>query len=165
MPDFDFSNLAGLLRRSVNDSAVRAFLGPAISHLTRDEYYGSIDFKGDGVETVFKEAPWVVPKTEISDPKDLYLSAFHLHRAGHDGYGGYAGQLQNGVRLGDAEAEVVGKLGQPAAAGGGGMSSVLKTKIPRWLKYPVGDAILHLQFDADDKIEMATLHVPDLKAA
>jgi len=165
MPNFEFSTLVSLLRRPAKDREVLAFFGPAISSLTRDEYYGSIDFMSDGVEAVFKEAPWVAPKAEITDAKDLYVSAFHLHREGHDGYAGYVGDLPHGARLNDSEAELVRKLGQPTAAGGGGMSAVLKRPIARWIKYSIGDAVLNIQFDADGRAEMATLFAPDQKTS
>lgn len=161
--DFELPDLAGLLRRSENDSEVRNVLGSEISNIVRDEYYGSIELKSDGVEVVFKEAPWVVPQVDIVDPKRLYLSAFHLHREGHDGYSGYPGQFPNGVGLGDPEGEVLRKMGRPAATGGGGMSSVMKRPIPRWLQYPVGDAVLHFQLTPDGHVEMATLYAPDIK--
>jgi hypothetical protein len=155
--DFEIHDLVRLLRRSEKDSDVQNAFGQAISNIVRDEYYGSIELKNDGLEAVFKEATWMVPEAAVVDPKDLYLAAFHLHRDGHEGYSGYAGQLPNGVALGDPEGEVVRKMGQPAATGGGGMSSVLKRAIPRWLEYPIDDAYLHFQLAPDGRVEMASL--------
>lgn len=164
MPEFNIPDMAGLLRLSANDPVVMNFFGATISNIVRDEYYGSIELPDDGVEAVFKEAPWLIPASEVVDPKALHVSAFHLHRAGHDGYSGYSGRLPNGVVLGDSEADVIGKMGSPSATGGGGMSSVLKRPIPRWLKYPIGEAILNFQMSPGGELEMATLFAPDIVA-
>ena len=160
---FEFAEIVKLLHRSENDREVRNFFGQAMSSIERDEYYGSLEFKPEGVEAVFREAPWVVPATEITDPKVLHVSAFHLHRKGHEGYSGYSGQLPNRVVLGDTEAEIVRKMGQPAVTGGGGMSAVLKRSIPRWLRYTLGDANLQFQLDSNGRVEMATLSAPDVR--
>jgi hypothetical protein len=123
----------------------------------RNEYYGSLEFKSDGVDVVFKEAPWVLPPEEVVDPKELYLAAFHLHREGHEGYSGYSGQLPNGVALDDPEDEVLRKIGLPHSSGGGGMSKLLKRPIPRWFRYALGDSFLHFQLDATGRVDMVTL--------
>jgi hypothetical protein len=159
--NFDFVQLVKLLRRSSNDLQVRNFFGQAISNIERDEYYGSLEFKTEGVEVVFREAPWVLPPAEITDPRELYLSGFHFHREGHDGYAGYSGQLPNGVAWDDVEAEIVRKMGPPSASSGGGMRPVLKRPMPRWLRYSLGDANLQFRFDAEDRLEMLTLFAPD----
>jgi hypothetical protein len=75
---FGFEQLVCLLGRSENDPIVRSFFGNEITAIDRDEYYGSLEFKPEGVGVVFKEAPWVVPSEEIADPKELYVAAFHL---------------------------------------------------------------------------------------
>jgi hypothetical protein len=71
---FSFEQLVSLLGRSENDPAVRNFFGHEISNIDRDEYYGSLEFKPEGVDVVFLEAPWVVPSEEITDPKVLYIA-------------------------------------------------------------------------------------------
>jgi hypothetical protein len=152
-----------MLRRSINDPEVQEFLGSTIDKVARDEYYGSIEFKSDGVEIVFKEAPWVIPIEKIDDKTELFISAFHFHRSGHDNYSGYLGKMQNGVALGDSDTTIELKLGLPAAVGGGSMSSVLKRMVPRWLQYPVGEAIVNFQLDSNNKSELATLYAPDQK--
>src|SRR6476469_9299279 len=115
---FDFSKLVALLGRSENDPAVRNFFGKQMSDIERDEFYGTLDFKPEGIDIVFQEAPWVVPSENITDPKELYLTAFHLHGDGHEGYEGYSGQLPNGLAFGDSEAEVLRKMGLPVKIGG-----------------------------------------------
>jgi hypothetical protein len=114
---FSFEQLVSLLGRSENDPAVRNFFGHEISNIDRDEYYGSLEFKPEGVDVVFLEAPWVVPSEEITDPKVLYIAAFHLHREGHEGFAGYSGQLPNHVALGDSEIELLRRMGEPIRRG------------------------------------------------
>ncbi len=156
-PRFDLAAIAELLRRSENDPLVRNFFGQAMSRIERDEYYGSLEFKPEGVDVVFHEAPWVVPSEEMTDPKELYVAGFHLHREGHEGYAGYSGQLPNGVALGDAEDEVLRKMGPSVHSRGGGMSKLLKGPIPYWFRYAFGNGFLHFQLDASGRIEMVTL--------
>jgi hypothetical protein len=160
---FEFAELVKLLRHPENDPEVRNFFGQTLSSIERDEYYGSLEFKTEGVEAVFREAPWVVPPTEITDPKMLHLAAFHLHRDGHDGYSGYSGQLPSKTAFGDTEAELIRNMGEPIVIGGGGMSTVMKRPIPRWLRYTLGDANLQFQMDTHGRVEMATLSTPDIQ--
>jgi hypothetical protein len=122
---FEFAAIVKLLRRSENDPDVRNFFGQAMSRIERDEYSGYLEFKPEGVDVIFEEAPWVVPTEAIADPKQLYVAAFHLHRSGHEGYTGYSGQLPNGLALGDSEGEVLRKMGRPLETGGGGVSKLL----------------------------------------
>jgi hypothetical protein len=162
---FEFKKIVNLLGRSENDSEVKSFFGRQMYDIERDEFYGSLEFKPEGVDVVFQEAPWVVPTEEITDPKELYLAAFHLHRDGHEGYAGYSNRLPNGLALSDSEVEVLRKMGQPVKTGGGGMSRVLKGTVPRWFLFPLGDAILHIQFDANGRVELVTPRTPDIKLA
>src|SRR5262249_16229496 len=134
--------------------------GQEVSNINRDEYYGSLEFKPEGVDVVFQEAPWVLPPEKITDPKELYLAAFHFHREGHEGFSGYSGRLPHDICLGDSEADVLRKMGEPSKIGGGGLIPVLKRPAPRWFWYPLGSAILHLQFDQDGRVDMATLQTP-----
>jgi hypothetical protein len=160
----DVAHLASLLRRPVNDDLVVNSLGPLIFKIRRSAYYGFLALESDGVDVVFNEAPWVISEAEIVDPKRLYLCAFHLHRAGHSGYSQYVGKLPRGIAFGDSKTDLLKKMGDPFATGGGGMSSVPpKLLIPRWLKYEFGEAILHLQLDGDERIEMITLMTPEVR--
>jgi len=134
---FSFEQLVFLLGRSENDPVVRNFFGHEMSNIDCDEYYGSLEFKSEGVGVVFQEAPWVVPTETIIDPKVLYVAAFHLHREGHEGFAEYSGHLPNGLAVGDSEAELLRRMGEPLRRGGGGTSSVLKRSIPRWFWFAV----------------------------
>jgi hypothetical protein len=154
-----FQHLLGLLRRRVDDPRVEGLIGADRSIIDRDEYYGSVEFQDQGVELVLKEAPWVIPPDEFSDAKDLFVAGFHFHREGHDDYNEYRGHLPGGVLFGDTEEAVCHKLGEPSASGGGGISQVLKSPMPRWVQYKIDDSLLRFQLDADSKVEMATLFV------
>lgn len=160
-PKFELNKLVTLLRCSEKDPEIRNFFGQQVSNIEHDEYYGSLSFKPEGVEVVFKEAPWVLPSDEVTDPKELFLVAFHLHREGHDEYAGYSGHLPNGVVMGDTEAEVLRKMGQPSQRGGGNMMPVVNRPVARWLRYPFGDATLRFQLDQNGRVEMATLSTPN----
>ena len=83
-PKLEFAIILELLRRSENDPKVRNFFGQAISRIERDERHGSLEFKSEGVDVVFKET-WVRSSDAVVDPRELYLAAFHLHREGHEG--------------------------------------------------------------------------------
>jgi hypothetical protein len=120
--------------------------------------HGTLEFMLEGVEVVFQEAPWVVPPEMMSDTRELWLAAFHLHREGHDGFAGYSGNLPNGVALGDSETELLRKMGEPIKKGGGFIDRALKLPIPRWFCFALGEAILHLQLDPMGRIDMATIH-------
>ena len=160
---FSFEQLISLLGHSENDPVIRNFFQHELSNIDRDEYYGLLEFKPDGVDVVFKEAPWVVHSDRITDPKLLYLAAFHLYRGGYEGFAGYSGKLPNGVVLGDSETELLRKMGEPMRIGGGGMNPLMKRQIPRWFWFAVGEAILHFQLDSDGRIDMATLQMPEIK--
>lgn len=161
----EFERLRPLLRRRADDVEVTDLIGQDTSIIKRDEYYGSVEFRDIGIEFVFKEAPWVVPVTEIFDPKALHVCAFHFHREGHEGHSEYSGHLPGGVAFNDSEVEILRKLGRALSTGGGGMSSVLKRRVPRWLRYSIGDAILQFQLDGNGRMEMVTLYTEDLRSA
>lgn len=154
---FDLTTLINLLCHSENDPEVRKYFGKQMSNVRRDEYYGWLELKPEGVEVVFNEVPCVMPSGKFVDPKELYLIAFHLHRDGHEGYARYAGNLPNGVTFGDSESEVVRKLGEPLERGGGNIFPVLNRPVPNWSRYAVGDAALRFQFDQNRRLEMATV--------
>lgn len=160
--EFDFEHLLMLLGRSENDSEVEMFLGDAKSKIKRDEYYGTLEFRHQGVGVVFQEATWVIPPEQVRDPKELYLAAFHFHSPGHEGFMGYSGQFPNSLAFGDSEAEVVHKMGKPVRIGGGEMSRLLGG-IPRWFWYPLGRTILHVQFNPKLCTEMITIRLPEIK--
>ena len=162
----EFTYLAELLGLPLSNERIVTLLGPHVFRIGRDAYYGSISSKSEGVDIVFQEAPWVLPPEQIVDEKALHLSAFHFHREGHEGHAGYAGALPNNLLFGDQEARLRRKMGEPLLTGGGGVSTLrpgAEWLIPRWIKYAIGDNILHLQLDPDGQLEMATLMTPDVR--
>ncbi|MEW6306012.1 MAG: hypothetical protein AB1705_21255 [Verrucomicrobiota bacterium] len=158
---FDFERLRSLLRKPADAPDVRDLIEREPSQIERTAYLGYVAFQEHGVSVMFVEASRAIPKKEIADPKALYLSAFHLHRHSHEGHSQYLGKLPGGVAFDDSATEVISKLGQPIATGGGGMSTVLKKPIPRWMRYPIGEAFFQFQLDASMRVEMVTLYVPD----
>jgi len=162
---FDFEKLPKFLRRRANEADVQALVECEPDKIERFEDVGFVAFQEHGVSVMFVEASRAIPKNEITDPKALYLSAFHLHRHNHEGHTQYSGKFPGGVAFGDSAAEVISKLGEPMATGGGGMSTVLKKPIPRWMRYPIGEACFQFQLDENMKVELVTLYVPDQKPA
>lgn len=158
--DFSIPDLAELLGLPPSHEKIVTFFGPHVFKVERDAYYGFIERPSEGVDIVFQGAPWVLPASQIIDEKALHLTAFHFHREGHEKYAGYAGPLPNGIAFNDSESELRRKMGEPFATGGGGFTTLPKLPIPRWLKYSVGDNILHIQIDSDGRLEMVTLMSP-----
>jgi len=159
----DLPTLANLLRRSESDKAISDFFGEQITLMKREEYYGWLELKSQGVDVVFNEAPWVLPPEQVSDPRELYLIAFHFHRQGHEGYAEYNGELPSGVTLGDTEADVLRKMGDPITRDGGNAFPVLNRPVPYWFQYSFRGAVLRFQFDPDRRLEMATLQASGIK--
>lgn len=159
---FDFEKLLGFLRKPASDPTVIDLIECEPDQIERSAYLGYVVFKEYGVSVMFVEASKVLPKHQLDDPRALYVSAFHLHRQNHDGHAEYLGNLPGGAKFGDTVTDVITKLGQPIATGGGGVSVVLKKPIPRWLRYPIGEAFFQFQLDETMQVEMVTLYVPDL---
>jgi hypothetical protein len=55
---------------------VRRFFGSVISTITKEEYYGSLEFKTEGIHVVFQEAPWVIPPEESVIPRSYIWLLF-----------------------------------------------------------------------------------------
>lgn len=149
--------LKDLLERPATDPDVLEVIGQA-GPIKRSSDHGFVELKNAGVSMMFKEARSFLPPEKIVDPEALYVSALHLHRKKHEGYAEYRNRLPSGLVFGDSEAEVVRKLGEPEARGGGGLSSILNRPIARWVRYRWNDCALHLQLDANNRVEMATLY-------
>ncbi len=165
-PPSDWSTLADLLRRPPSDQLVLDFFGPAIVEVNRSGDFNYVEFKGEGLEVVLGAAARVVPASEIADPQELRLIAFHLHRADHEGYSAYRGALPGGVTWDDEEWSVLRTLGAPASSGGGGVSTTEPGGwIPYWIKYQIGSNTLRFQSDRRGFVEMVTLMAPDVRLA
>lgn len=153
----DVEDLCSLFRRPATDEAVADLIGEPTS-IKRAADQGYVELKGLGVSVMFKEARLVLPHAELTDPNMLVVSAVHLHRKRHEGYAAYEGRLPGGIAFGDKEKDVLEKMGEPEARGGGGISSVLHRPIPRWLRYSLDDSALHVQMDANGRVEMVTMY-------
>ncbi len=164
-PLLDWSTLVSLLRRPLDDPLVIDFLGAAIAGLDRSSDVSYVEFKTAGLEVVLGAAVRAVPASEIADPQELRLIAFHLHRAGHEGYSAYRGELPGGAALEDEEWTVLRKLGAPASSGGGVRAVQPGGWIPYWIKYQIGSNALRFQSDRKGYVEMVTLQVPDVRLA
>lgn len=156
---FDFECLPKLLNKQVEEPDVKALIESSPDVMDRFENAGFLEFKHRGVSVMFREAT-IEGRGSAQVEPPMLLNAFHLHREGHEEYSQYKGTLPGGVEFGDSVESVISKLGAPIATGGGGMSAVLKTPIPRWMRYNVDSAWLQFQFDDHMKVEMATLFTP-----
>lgn len=154
---FRFEMLLRLLGRRADDVEVLGLIGSDSSIIERHEYLGFVDFKSSGVSVILREASHIQSSEKLLDPKMLHVFGFHLYQSGYEGYIEYGGVLPGGIGFGDSEIEVIRKLGQPLAMGGGGISSVLGRPIPRWLRYGIKGAILQLQLDPAGSVQMVTV--------
>ena len=158
--NMSMQRLASLLRRRSDDPSVLSLLGAGTT-VERVEHLGYAQLTKLGVSVMFAEAPYVLPPAEIHDERSLYLNCFHLHSEGHEGYSKYPESLPSGIAFGDSGDEIVAKLGYPTETGGGGLSEISRTPIPRWLRYASGESIMQFQLDEAGNLQMVSLYVPD----
>jgi hypothetical protein len=157
-----FNILRKLLKKPATDPGVAAFTSGGSNELERSANRAYVALKGLGISFAFIEAAWIDPQTAICRPRELYVRAIHLYREGHEGYKQYANRLPLGIYFGDSNQELLRKLGNPIASGGGKPSSILLgTAIPRWTKYAFGEDALHLELDANGNLQMLTIQAPD----
>jgi hypothetical protein len=154
----DFSTLRSLLGRGADDPEVINVI-ESTEHIRRASYLGYVELKDKGVAVMFAADT----AAEEEPVQSLHVSAFHLHRKGHDGYAQYSGELPSKVAFNDQETDVLKKLGKPVESGGGEKSSFFKRPVPRWLRYSIGNVVVHLQLDAKARIEMVTLYPANAK--
>src|SRR6266436_197135 len=155
---FSFEHLSGLLRMPADQLEVVELIERPPEHIKIFTYQCYVEFKAHGISVMFKQAPCVIPSSEVTNPEALYLDAFHLHRQDHEGYSQYRGALPGGVAFGDSLEQIVRKLGEPVTTGGGGASIILKKPVPYWVRYSLGpNECIQFQFDDDGNMEMATL--------
>src|SRR5437870_3282199 len=103
---FDFQTLPSLLGRRADDPRVIALIGGGPDRIETFAQVGYVAFKEQGVSVMFREAGWLFRPSELRDPRDLHLSGFHFHRAGHDGHSEYSGQFPGGVCFGDTSLQI-----------------------------------------------------------
>jgi hypothetical protein len=139
--------LVNLLGRWLDDSELRRFirdLGESPSVLEEEDgtYY---EFPSAGLAILFDVNPRV--------------KAIYLHREGHDNYRGFGGALPQNLSFGKSRKDVMKLLGAPSQQGGG-KSSLLYARVPKWVRYDYGDYSLHAQFSPDEKLSLVTVMVP-----
>jgi hypothetical protein len=159
--DLAVPRLADLLGRPASDREVVGLIGGDLNRIERVEHLGYVERKDIGISVMFAEAPHVIPSGRISDATALHLSCFHLHRDGHEGHAQYAGDIPGRVHFGDRREEIVRKLGEPLSTGGGGLSAIDNQPIPRWMRYSLATSILQFELDAEDRMQMISLYLPD----
>lgn len=162
---WDLPTMVACLRLPAGSDSLLQRLALDSLDVERSGHYGFAEFREVGVSVVFKQAPWVLPAAEVRDPDELRLVAFHLHGQGHDGYEEYSGALPGDVFFGESRERVLLKLGAPNASGGGGISAVLGTQLPLWVRYDKVNYSLQVQFNAVGDAEMLTVFVPDVPLA
>ena len=148
-----------LLGLSIENDEVRACFGSAIASLTRDEYYGAVEFKNEGVEVVLKEAPWVLSPKEVINAEILHVAAFLLHGESHEGYHAFKGELPLAVAFGDTLEYIERTLGVPEKAGGGEFSKLFRSDVPQWIRYWQADHFIRFQFSSAHRLEMVSIFI------
>jgi hypothetical protein len=159
--NIDLDTMISHLQQPIDSPQLRQAYGDSIEGIERSAHYGFVQFQTEGISVIFKEAPWVIPKEQITDPLKLYLSAFHLHVAGHEGYQQFKGKLPHSIHFGDSKARVLELCGEPLATGGGMLSKLLNKKTPSWVKYKRKGHVEHYQFNSLDQLELVTVFVED----
>jgi hypothetical protein len=158
-----FEQFAACLRKPLESCSIPGlFDGPTVK-VERSAYMGFVEFQAHGVEMILKEAPWVIPAAQITDPSTLYVAAFHFHSRGYEGYQQYSGDFPLGLAFGDDEKAVRAKLGQSIVAGGGNFSPTLGKRISPWLRTDYAGALLQAQFNDNGRVDQITLSVEDLQ--
>jgi hypothetical protein len=159
--DPSIARLAELLGRPASDREVIELIGGDASVIERSEHLGYVVRKDLGISIMFAKAPYVLPSSQFSDADALHVSCFHLHREGHEGHAQYAGHIPERICFGDRLDDIVTKLGKPVAIGGGGVSAIVHEAVPRWMRYSFAASILQLELDAEDRMQMISLYLPD----
>jgi len=155
--NLDLATMTNLLGQVADEKTIQGVLGVGLSQIERDEHYGSLVFKDDGIDVVLKEGLWILHSNDPSREKSLHIVAFHLHREGHEGFAMFRGALPGQVAFGDTQEFVEAKLGSPDNTGGGGFSKTLGKMLPKWIRYRYDRYLAHFQFDAANRLEMVTV--------
>jgi hypothetical protein len=128
--------LAQLLGKRIDDPQVEQFvrgLGPVeadddVDDEDDDESYHS--YPSGGVSLLVGN--------------DTVVRAIFLYPQGRDGFDAYAGEIDGGVTFADVRADVIRRLGEPSASGGGERSA-LYAEVPQWIRYDRPDHTLHVE--------------------
>jgi len=151
--DFSLESIAPLIGRSANDVLLLEFFGEELGRIERDEYYGALQYKKNGVDVVFQEACLVDGARE---DRELILIAFHLHAEGHEEFSQYRFSLPFDVNFGANWGDLISGF-DVVNSGGGIYSKALGGWIGRWFVVRSDNFDVHLQFDSKDCLVMVTL--------
>ncbi|WP_431022603.1 DUF5680 domain-containing protein [Erwinia rhapontici] len=88
--------------------------------------------------------------------RENILNHIHFYFDNNDGYDVFTGELLCGIGSGYSEIAVRKALGEPDK-NGGGKSDILLGYINRWVKYESEGYALHLQFNQEDQLCMASI--------
>ena len=85
------------------------------------------------------------------------MRTLQLHRDGHEGYDGFAGEMPHGITFGHDAAAVRALLGEPTTSGQPTPVSGPRA-MPRWDRYVLGDLVLHVEYTLEgDGIRLVSL--------
>lgn len=141
------------------DPSLIAFLrrfGPEVAPLKEaGRYESDISHLEVGVNFGFEDERMVF-RREGPLGGTYLLVAVHFYSKGHQGSGGYAGTLPDGLLFSDTRESTRAKLGSPAKSGGG--VRVVGKVVPFWDVYMSKRYSLHLTYSADlSQIDLVTL--------
>jgi hypothetical protein len=93
----------------------------------------------------------------FDEPHEVLICIF-LYAGGVDGFEEYKGDLPNSLSFSYTWQDILQQLGQPTEAGGNEYSDLIGDVIPAWVKYNIGDYILHITYMRDaEKISIISL--------
>ncbi|WP_143271164.1 MULTISPECIES: hypothetical protein [unclassified Azospirillum] len=163
--DFRFDRMSKLLRKPVTDPEVAALSNIADNGLNKSAHVGFMNFNNHGLSIMLKEAPWVINNYEPGDENTMYVDSIHFYSDGYEKNAKYSEEMPHNLNFGDTKDDVLRKMGEPYSAGGGNYVKLLKKNAPMWIKYMIGDDVLHIQLNNDDRVDLVSLSVttPTLK--
>lgn len=84
------------------------------------------------------------------------LDTITFYAEPHAGFHRYDSELHYGLVPSANESDVLKLLG-PASASGGGRDDKLLGYMPRWVKYEVGNAEIHIEFSRENRVRNLSL--------
>lgn len=158
MIDLNVTTLESFLGLSINHPDVIAFFEDNLGNITREEFYGLLEFKSEGCCVIFQEAPWVLDG-HYNDPSELFVQGFHFYGQPIDGYSTYRGLLPKETTMKNSREEIIDNFGSPDESGGG-ENIPLVGIAPSWIKYRYKQAFVWFEFDVGNEIKLFTLALP-----
>ncbi|MQP66285.1 hypothetical protein GE253_13135 [Niveispirillum sp. SYP-B3756] len=157
--DFRFGRMSKLLRKPVTDPEVIALANISDDVVNKSAHSGFINFKNIGLTIMLKEAPWVINYYKPGDETVLYVDGIHFYSEGYEEHAKYSEEMPHGLNFGDTKDDVLKKMGEPYSTGGGNYVKLLNKNSPMWIKYMIGDDVLHIQINNDERVDLVSLSV------